>query len=201
MLPVPTVQSAELCAPGTELMVPQSVTVVLQRHESETLKKVVSTWFDPKQWTELLALSAGQLTASDVALFVQDSKAPSRVIPTLQFLTKNVYLQLDLTLAMALRKATKSAIGLGLENAIANAIILDNSNWLGLFGNWCVAMGCVRWAHIQRSPLLQMTEHSLIWECMRGKQRLRRCGFYWSCLRFSVFEGHDFGQAFANVAE
>lgn len=66
MLPVPTVQSAELCAPGTELMVPQSVTVVLQRHESETLKKVVSTWFDPKQWTELLALSAGQLTASDV---------------------------------------------------------------------------------------------------------------------------------------
>ena len=26
-----------------------------------------------------------------------------------------------------------------------------------------------------------------------------RLGFYWSCPRFSVFEGHDFGQAFANV--
>eukprot|EP00435_Cladocopium_sp_Y103_P062829 s1013_g24.t1 len=60
-------------------------------------------------------------------------------------------------------------------------------------------MGCVRWAHIQRSRLLQMTECSLIWECTRGKQRLRRCGFYWACPRYSTFDGHDFGQAFVNL--
>ena len=207
--------SAELSAPSAVLMVPQIVTLVLQRHESETLKKVVATWMDLKQWTETRALDAGQLTAPDVALFVQDSKAPSRVIPALQFLSKNLYLKLDLTLAMALRQATKSAIGLGqaqapvvqpvllarLEDAIANALVTDNDKWLGLFGTWCVAMGCVRWAHIQRSRLLQMTEYSLIWECMRGKQRLRRCGFYWACPRYSTFNGHDFGQAFVNVAE
>eukprot|EP00435_Cladocopium_sp_Y103_P050896 s279_g15.t1 len=207
--------STELNSPGAALMVPQLVALVLQRHEHETLKKVVTTWLELKGWTESRALDAGRLTASDVALFVQDSRAPSRVIPSLQFLTKNLYLKLDLTLATALQKATKSAIGIGqhqapvvqpillarLEEAIANAIVTDNDKWLGLFGNWCVAMGCVRWAHIQRSRLLQMTQYSLIWECMRGKQRLRRCGFYWSCPRYSVFDGHDFSQAFVNVAE
>eukprot|EP00435_Cladocopium_sp_Y103_P044163 s845_g12.t1 len=207
--------STELSSPGAALMVPQLVALVLQRHEHETLKRVVTTWVELKGWTESRALDAGQLTASDVALFVQDSRAPSRVIPSLQFLSKNLYLKLDLTLATALQKATKSAIGIGqhqapvvqpillarLEEAIANAIVTDNDKWLGLFGNWCVAMGCVRWAHIQRSRLLQMIQYSMIWECMRGKQRLRRCGFYWSCPRYSVFDGHDFGQAFVNVAE
>lgn len=207
--------SSDFAAPAALVMVPNLVSKIFASHEHETLKKVVATWQELAAWADARSLQCGHLTAAEVALFVQSSKAPSRVIPALQFLTKNLYVDLDLTLAIALRQSTRSALGIGqrqapvaqpamlakLEEGIAAAIVMENPKWLGLYAMWCVASGCIKWQHVQCSRLVQITEHTMVFECARGEQRLKRCGFYWPCPRRSCVDGHDFGQAFQNVAE
>eukprot|EP00438_Fugacium_kawagutii_P015958 Skav227095 [mRNA] locus=scaffold199:2660:6188:+ [translate_table: standard] len=196
-------------------MVQPLVSQLLSSHEAETLKKVVATWNDLKAWCQERSLAPSSLSAAEIALFTQECSAPSRVIPALQFLFKNMFVSLDLSLVLALRKATKSAVGIGqrqapvvqpillahLEQALTDAIRSSNAKWTGFYAIWCVAMGCVRWAHVQRSRLQRLTSNHMVWECLRGKQRARRAGFWWSCPRFAVFSNLDFGATFASLVQ
>ena len=196
-------------------MVPRLVDQVLGAHEEETLSRVAKTWQELAVWADAHNLIVGKMSAVEVAAFVENSSAPARILSAMQFLVKRLYFNLDLTLAMDLRKTKQSVIGLGqrqapvvqpillakLEESISYSIIGSDAKWLGLYATWCVATGCVRWAHVQRSRLLHMTETSMVFECLRGKQRQRRCGFFWSCPRYSIFEHTDFGYAFLQCVE
>ena len=44
--------------------------------------------------------------------------------------------------------------------------------------------------------LLKVTTHTMVFECLRGKQRGRRAGFQWSCPRSAASLDADFGDAF-----
>ena len=108
-----------------------------------------------------------------MALFAQGCRAPSRVLPSLPFMAKNMHVVLDLSLAKQLRLATKSTAGHGdkqapvaqpvhvllqrLEESISHATANHDPEWRAFFGAWVMAMGCVRWEHIQRSRLLRVT--------------------------------------------
>ena len=196
-------------------MIPRLVDQVLGAHEEETLGRVAKTWQELALWADTRNLIVGKMSAVEVAAFVENSSAPARILSAMQFLNKRLYFELYLTLAMDLRKTKQSVIGLGqrqapvvqpillakLEESISYSIIGGDAKWLGLYATWCVATGCVRWAHVQRSRLLHMTETSMVFECLRGKQIQRRCGFFWSCPRYSIFEHTDFGQAFLQCVE
>eukprot|EP00438_Fugacium_kawagutii_P032678 Skav221339 [mRNA] locus=scaffold1845:45180:46922:+ [translate_table: standard] len=41
----------------------------------------------------------------------------------------------------------------------------------------------------------------MVWECLRGKQRARRAGFWWSCPRYAVFSDFDFGAMFTSLVQ
>ena len=193
--------------------IPPLVSKILSSHEFETLKRVSLTWAELRDWAISQGLSLHSLQPVDLALFVQSCKAPSRVLPALQFLSKNLHVQMDLHLAKQLRSASKSAIGQGdkqapvaqpiliqrLEDSITHAIGNHDPEWPALCGAWVMAMGCVRWEHIQRSRLLKVTASTMLFECLRGKQRGRRAGFQWTCPRHAVTSDADFGEAFFRV--
>ena len=183
------------------------VSRILSSHEPET---VAHTWVEIRDWSMAQGLPVHALSPVDIALFVQSCKAPSRVLPALQFMSRNLHYAVDLGLAKQLRTTAKSALGQGdkqapvaqpvllrrLEESLHNAIDQHDPEWLALFGAWVMAMGCVRWEHIQRSRLLKVTTHTMVFECLRGKQRGRRAGFQWSCPRSAASLDADFGDAF-----
>ena len=137
-------------------------------------------------------LISSKMNAAEVACFVLDSSAPSPVLVALQFLNKRLYFELDLTLAFDLKKIRKAITGIGqkqapvaqpilvakLEESITQSIRGSGFKWLGFYATWCVATGRVRWVRVHRSRLLRMTETSMVFECLRGKQRQRRCDFF-----------------------
>ena len=186
------------------------VSKILSSHEPETLQRVAHTWAEIRDWSMAQGLPVHSLSPVDIALFVQSCKAPSRVLPALQFMARNLHYAVDLGLAKQLRTTAKSALGQGdkqapvaqpvllrrLEESLHNAITQHDPEWLALFGAWVMAMGCVRWEHIQRSRLLKVTAHTMVFECLRGKQRGRRAGFQWSCPRAAASLDADFGDAF-----
>ena len=57
---------------------------------------------------------------------------------------------------------------------------------------------CVRFVHAQCSRLTRLDERTMLFDCLRGKQRHLRAGFLWSCPRFSL-TGVDFGGMFHAV--
>ena len=173
-------------------MVPRLVDQILGAHEEETCSKVARTWEELALWADSRDLISSKMNAAEVACFVLDSSAPSPVLVALQFLNKRLYFELDLTLAFDLKKIRKAITGIGqkqapvaqpilvakLEGSITQSIRGSGFKRLGFYATWCVATGRVRWVRVQRSRLLRMTETSMVFECLRDKQRQRRCDFF-----------------------
>ena len=90
---------------------------ILNSHEPETLQGVAHTWVEIRDWSMAQGLPVHALSPVDIALFVQSCKAPSRVLPALQFMSRNLHYAVDLGLAKQLRTSAKSALGQGDKQA------------------------------------------------------------------------------------
>lgn len=137
----------------------------------------------------------------DYARLIQTCAAPSRPLPALQLLVKNLHVNGDLTLALQMRAASKSALGIGAQQApvaqppmlarleAAMRAVLSTMTRICahcLDCGSCPSLGPLRWTHL----LLRATDKTLFFECLRGKQKGRRAGFHWSVPR----EGVQFDQ-------
>ena len=119
------------------------------------------------------------------------SRSFLRVLPSLCFMRKRLRFEPELDLAHSFRAARSAAIGHGarqvpvaqpamvllLERQLVAAYKNGHPDWLGFLLTWCQVTGCVRFVHLQRSRLIQMDQRTLLFECLRGKQRHLRAGF------------------------
>ena len=90
---------------------------VLVSAEEATLRKVGRTWLELCEWAGQKAVCVVDLSAVQVAQFVMDSPAASRVLPALCFMRKRLHLAIDLDLALAFRTAKSGALGHGAKQA------------------------------------------------------------------------------------
>ena len=185
------------------------VNPILVSAEEPTLRKVVRTWSELCEWAQRQGACVAELSAVQMAQFVLDSRAKSRVLPSLSFMRKHLRFAPELDLAHSFRTAGSAGVGHGarqapvaqppmvllLEQRLVAAHKNRNPDWLAFFATWCQTTGCVRFVHLQRSRLIQLDQRTLLFECLRGKQRHLRAGFLWSCPRFSI-TGVDFGGMF-----
>ena len=190
------------------------VNPILASAEETTLRKVVRTWSELCEWAQRQGACVADLSAVQMAQFVLDSPAKSRVLPSLCFMRKRLRFAPELDLAHSFRAARSAAIGHGarqvpvaqpamvllLERQLVAAYKNGHPDWLGFLLTWCQVTGCVRFVHLQRSRLIQMDQRTLLFECLRGKQRHLRAGFLWSCPRFSITEV-DFGGMFLEALQ
>ncbi|OLP94000.1 hypothetical protein AK812_SmicGene24027 [Symbiodinium microadriaticum] len=190
------------------------VNPILASAEETTLRKVVRTWSELCEWAQRQGACVADLSAVQMAQFVLDSPAKSRVLPSLCFMRKRLHFAPELDLAHSFRAARSAAIGHGarqvpvaqpamvllLERQLVAAYKNGHPDWLGFLLTWCQVTGCVRFVHLQRSRLIQMDQRTLLFECLRGKQRHLRAGFLWSCPRFSITEV-DFGGMFLEALQ
>ena len=98
-------------------MVPRLVDQVLGAREEEILSRVAKTRQEFALWADTRNLIVGKMSAVEAAGFVENSTAPARILSAMRFLNKRLYFELDLTLAMDLRKTKQSVTGLGQRQA------------------------------------------------------------------------------------
>ena len=122
------------------------------------------------------------LSAVHMAEFAMRSKARSRVLPALEFMRKRLHFAPDISFARTFRPAKSGALGHGAKQAPGG----------GPPEQECQVSGCVRFVHAQCTRLTRLDERTMLFDCLRGKQRHLRAGFLWSCPRFSL-TGVDFG--------
>ena len=68
------------------------LTSLLEQTEVPTLKRVVATWAELANWGESLGINNMQyVSASQLSRFYQESKAPSRVLPAMQWMRNNCH--------------------------------------------------------------------------------------------------------------
>ena len=197
----------QLSAAEGAAVVDAAVDPILASAEEVTLRKVARTWAELCAWAQQNTVELSALSAVHVAQFVLTSKAKSRVLPALVFMRKHLHFAPDLGLTKAFRSARSGGVGLGakqapvaqpamllsLEQQIVASCRNRNPDWLGLFATWCQATGCVRLVHVQRSRLVQLDQRTMLFECVRGKQR--------TCPRFSIAESVDFGGMFLEALQ
>ena len=133
-------------------MVPRLVDQVLGAHEEETLSRVAKTWQELAVWADTHNIIVGKMSAVEVAAFVENSAAPARILSAMQFLVKRLYFNLDLTLAMDLRKTKQSVIGLGQRRSVIASLGVMLSGWacmprgawprVACAGHMCNGVGC-----------------------------------------------------------
>lgn len=114
--------------------------------------------------------------------------APSRALASLKWLVKNGELRwpmkhVSIPASVSTRQPRRQApvvlppmIG-HLEECIINRQAINDPTWLALLGSWMVAMGVLRYRHIQRANPRKVTLSYLHAHCPKGKQRRLRSGF------------------------
>ena len=171
---------------------------LLATAEHMTLQRVQTTWEELLNWADAQGFAPAHLTASNLSRFYQECRAPSRVLPALQWMVRNLHLTYELQLCVPLRKrkrGNRHGVGarqapvaeifllLMLEDALVTAWRSASPYLLAVLATWFQAFGVLRWAHVVRSTLLRVTQHTLYFVCSRGKQTQQRGGFPWSCPR------------------
>ena len=178
--------------------------------ELPTLRRVRDTWRDVTNWCDDSGLNPGQLSPSQFSRFYQLSASPSRVLPALKWLRKNLSIDWELELCVGRMKQAKGRHGVGarqaptaeplmfaaLQDSLESAMANGTAILPALVAMWLVVMGCIRLGHVQRSEWVRITSHSLYFVCRRGKQPGQRQGFQWSCPRFTPQSQVDVGEWF-----
>lgn len=183
---------------------------LVQATELPTLRRVRDTWRDIANWCDESGLNTGKLSPSQLSRFYQESTSPSRVLPALKWLAKNLTINWELSLCVGRSTQAKGRHGVGarqaptaeplmfatLQDSLEAALSHGTDVLPALVTMWLVVMGCVRLGHVQRSEWVRITTHSLYFVCRRGKQKGQRQGFQWSCPRFTAHTQVDLGKWF-----
>lgn len=183
---------------------------LVQATELPTLRRVKDTWRDIANWCDESGLNTGKLSPSQLSRFYQESTSPSRVLPALKWLAKNLTINWELSLCVGRSTQAKGRHGVGarqaptaeplmfatLQDSLEAALSHGTDVLPALVTMWLVVMGCVRLGHVQRSEWVRITTHSLYFVCRRGKQKGQRQGFQWSCPRFTAHTQVDLGKWF-----
>ena len=139
------------------------------------------------------------LSALQLANFIQTHEASTRAHNSLHWLVKNLKLRYDMSLVLKPgKKAAPSRFGTGAKQApvfppiaiyeLENVLdrMAGHSKWTVLMAAHFMIFGVVRYAHIQRSVLRSVTDVHFVCWCHRGKQASSRQGFFWSAPRLTV---------------
>ena len=86
------------------------LTSLLEQTEVPTLKRVVATWAELADWGESLGIN-------NMSRFYQESKAPSRVPPAMQWMRNNLRAPWDLSLCVGRSTVAKGRHGVGARQA------------------------------------------------------------------------------------
>ena len=167
--------------------------------ETATLKRAVSTWRELCEAAAKQGVPVVDLDAHAVAEVVRSSSGPARARQALLWMHKNLYLDLDLTLAKVKRSQAHGPVEVGARQApVAPPGVLlriddllttkqgeacTGATWISAFGAWAMAVGVVRFRHLQRSIVAQVFDTHFVFLCRKGKQANQRFGFHWSLPR------------------
>ena len=175
------------------------VVSVASKCEPVTLRNALRTWQELRTFATGIKADMVDLSALQLATFIQTSASATRAYNSLHWLVRNLKLGYDLGLVTKPgKRAAPSAFGTGgkqapvlppiaiyeLENVLDR--MTGHSKWTVLLAAHFMIFGVVRYAHIQRSVLRSVTDVSFICWCFRGKQIASRQGFFWSAPRLTV---------------
>eukprot|EP00435_Cladocopium_sp_Y103_P036638 s1798_g9.t1 len=170
---------------------------LLGKTEGETLQRVKLTWLQLGSWADEQGLNLRHLSASQLGRWYSSCKAPSRVLPSLQWIKNNLRVAWDLSLCVGRVKQAKGHHGVGarqaptaepamfyhLLDAMEHAVRNHTAAAPALVVTYLQAAGCVRLTHVQRSKLVKCTQTTLHFVCPKGKQKGQRQGFVWTAPR------------------
>lgn len=90
---------------------------LVQATELPTLRRVKDTWRDIANWCDESGLNTGKLSPSQLSRFYQESTSPSRVLPALKWLAKNLTINWELSLCVGRSTQAKCRHGVGARQA------------------------------------------------------------------------------------
>ena len=175
------------------------VVEVARRCEPVTLKNAIRTWQELRSFAASIRIDVADLSALQLATFIQTHEASTRAHNSLHWLVKNLKLRYDMSLVLKPgKKAAPSRFGTGAKQApvfppiaiyeLENVLdrMAGHAKWTVLLAARFMIFGVVRYAHIQRSVLRSVTDVHFVCWCHRGKQASSRQGFFWSAPRLTV---------------
>ena len=166
-----------------------------QAAEEATVKRALTTLAELKQFQILRGRVDGlaDLDLVDLDAFLQSgTQAPGRAIQSLRWFNGAASLVWPVSQLVyeprpqSSRKPSGQAIPAEpamltlLDDRIETVNLVGDARWSALLGQWLVAVGVVRFAHVKRSCCLRISESTMHCMCPRGKQRRLRGGFLWS---------------------
>ena len=136
---------------------------LVQATELPTLRRVKDTWRDLANWCDESGLNTGKLSPSQLSRFYQESTSPSRVLPALKWLAKNLTINWELSLCVGRSTQAKGRHGVGarqaptaeplmfatLQDSLEAALSHGTDVLPALVTMWLVVMGCVRLGHVR----------------------------------------------------
>ena len=172
---------------------------VARRCEPVTLKNAIRTWQELRSFAASIRHDVAELSALQLATFIQTHEASTRAHNALHWLVKNLKLRYDMSLVLKPgKKAAPSRFGTGAKQApvlppiaiyeLENVLdrMAGHAKWTVLMAAHFMIFGVVRYAHIQRSVLRSVTDVHFVCWCYRGMQASSRQGFLWSAPRLTV---------------
>ena len=157
------------------------VVEVARRCEPVTLKNAIRTWQELRSFAASIRIDVADLSALQLATFIQTHAASTRAHNSLHWLVKNLKLRYDMSLVLKPgKKAAPSRFGTGAKQApvfppiaiyeLENVLdrMAGHARWTVLLAAHFMIFGVVRYAHIQRSVLRSVTDVHFVCWCHRG---------------------------------
>ena len=183
-----------------ERTVERTASRFVDRADRSTIDGVLRTWGELSAWQRARSRPVVPELV-DVDSFLADgTPAPTRALACLRWLVKKAKLDLDLSdVDVKARKPEQASQPRGqapcvgpdmlgfLEEKIELAHSFGDEKWSALLGSWLVAVGCLRYRHLQVAEPRRVSTTAFHGHCRRGKQaHLRISGFDFAiCARFS----------------
>ena len=170
---------------------------VSAKAEKATLRRAATTWRELRAAAVKRGAAVHSLDAHAVAEVVRTRPGPARARQALLWMQKNLFLDLDLALpkvkrsqahvpwAPVRRRWHLQGVLLRIDDLLTSTReqVCTSSVWISAFGAWSMAVGVVRFRHLQRSIIAQVFDTHLVFLCRKGKQANQRFGFHWSLPR------------------
>ena len=189
----------------------RTATKIVAKVDRFTATKAINTFKEMSDYAKGMRKPVSALSCIDLDNFVDDSVAPVRSFTSLKWMSKNIS-NWSLDVAGIRNPGLSSQRGVGraagqapvlepqmvllLDYEVMTAKVANSPNLPALVAAWAMVHGCVRWAHLQRSKLIKMTEEVCTFWCTKGKTVDKRKGFSWSMPRHTSSRTVDVGMIF-----
>ena len=157
---------------------------VAAKAEKATLRRAATTWRELRAAAAKKGAPVHSLDAHAVAEVVRTSPGPARARQALLWMQKNLFL--DLALAKVKRSQAHGHVEVGARQApVAPPRVLlriddlltntqeqvcTSSVWISAFGAWAMAVGVVRFRHLQRSIVAQVFDTHLVFCAVKASR-------------------------------